>query len=335
MTTIKQVAKHAGVSTATVSRTLNGFTVRPELRDRVTAAVVELGYTPNRQARALRQRSAAVWGLIVPDIRNPFFTALARGVEDVATRAEHSIVLCNSDEDVSKEARYLEILVAERVAGILICPASEDDTSIDAALASGIPVVALDRRLRSQPIDTVLVDNHRGARAAVEHLIEHGARRPAILVGDLRVTTARERLAGYRAALDEAGIAFDPTLVVESDLKGTNAGEATLALLARPDRPDALFPTTNLLTEGALGALMDAGVAVPDELRVASFDDLPLARLLRPSLTAVVQPTYDLGRTAAELLLQRLRGDEERAREILLVPSLEIRESSGGARGRA
>jgi LacI family transcriptional regulator len=328
MTTIKQVAELAGVSTATVSRALNGMSVRAELRARVDAAVSELGYRPNRQARALRRRSATVWGLVVPDIRNPFFTALARAVEDVASRVEHSVVLCNSDEDLSKERRYLDILVDERVAGILLCPASEKETSIDAAIASAIPVVALDRRMSAAAVDTVLVDNRRGARLAVEHLIANGARRPAVLVGDLRVTTARERLAGYRTALQDAGLAFDPSLVVQGDLKGSNARAITATLLARSDRPDALFVTNNLLTEGALEAVTDAGVDVPRELKLASFDDIPLARLLRPSLTAVAQPTYELGRTAAELLSQRIAGERGVAREVLLVPSLEIRGTS-------
>jgi LacI family transcriptional regulator len=221
--------------------------------------------------------------------------------------------------------------VAERVAGILLCPASEDETSIEAATAAGIPVVALDRRLSGDVVDTVLVDNHRGARRAVEHLIANGARRPAILVGDLRVTTAKERLGGYRAALADAGLPFEPDLVLQGDLRGSNAREITSALLARPDAPDALFVTNNLLTEGALEAVSEAGVDVPRELKLASFDDIPLARLLKPSLTAVVQPTYDLGRTAAELLMQRIRGEASRPREVLLVPSLEIRGTSGGA----
>jgi LacI family transcriptional regulator len=332
MATIKQVAERAGVSTATVSRALNGMTVRDDLRARVDAAVRELGYRPNRQARALRRNSATVWGLVVPDIRNPFFTAMARAVEDVASRRQYSVVLCNSDESLAKEQQYLDILVDERVAGILLCAASEAETSIDAALAAGIPVVAVDRRLRSVEADTVLVDNQRGARLAVEHLIANGARRPAILVGDLRVTTARERLAGYRTALEEAGLPVDEELVLRGDLKGGNAREVTRALLDRPDPPDALFVTNNLLTEGALEAVADAGVEVPGRLKLASFDDIPLARLLRPSLTAVVQPTYDLGRTAAELMAQRIAGEAGRAREVLLVPSLEIRESSLGAR---
>jgi LacI family transcriptional regulator len=331
MATIKQVAERADVSTATVSRVLNGMPVRDDLRARVDAAISEMSYRPNRQARALRRQSATVWGLVVPDIRNPFFTALARAVEDVASRMEHSVLLCNSDESLGKEAQYLDILVAERVAGILLCPASEDETSIEAATAAGIPVVVLDRRLGGAPVDTVLVDNHRGARLAVEHLIANGARRPAILVGDLRVTTARERLAGYRASLDAAGIPFDPALVLQGDLKGTNAREITRELLARPDAPDALFVTNNLLTEGALEAVSDAGVDVPRQLKLASFDDIPLARLLRPSLTAVAQPTYDLGRTAAELLIQRMRGDTVRPREVLLAPSLEIRGTSGAS----
>jgi LacI family transcriptional regulator len=162
----------------------------------------------------------------------------------------------------------------------------------------------------------------------VEHLIANGARRPAVLVGDLRVTTARERLAGYRAALEAARIPLEPGLVLQGDLKGGNARQITAGLLAQPDRPDALFVTNNLLTEGALEALGDSDVDVPGDLLLASFDDIPLARLLRPSLTAVAQPTYELGRLAAGLLSDRIAGRADVVREVLLMPSLEVRGSS-------
>lgn len=335
MPTIRQVAERAGVSIATVSRVLNGKHVNPELALRVQSAFTELGYQPNRLARGLRRRKSMVWGLIVSDVRNPFFTQLARAVEDVASTIGHSLLLCNSDEDVKKEASYIDILVGEQVGGILFSPASEDASNVDPALSRGIPVVAVDRRIKSAAVDTVLADNHAGAREAVLHLIDQGARRIAVLTGDVRVTTARERLEGYQAALQQARLEYDDDLVLHGDLRGSNGGLLVADLLARVDRPDGLFITNNLLTEGALEAIEAAGVLIPDELKVVGYDDMPLARLLQPGLTTVWQPTYDIGRRAAELLVERVADPNLPPREVLLTPRLDIRASSGAALERA
>jgi LacI family transcriptional regulator len=330
MATIKEVAERAAVSTATVSRALNGRRINPELLARVESAIEETGYRPNRLARGLRRQSTMVWGLVISDVRNPFFTNLARAVEDVANASGHSVVLCNSDEDVDKESRYIEMLVGEQVAGLLLSPALEDSSSVDVALAQGIPVVAIDRRVRTAAVDTVLVDNHAGARDAVLHLVSEGARRIAVLVGDPRVTTARERLEGYVAALRQSGLEYDDELVLYGDLRGSNGRQLVGELLSRDDQPDALFVTNNLLTVGALEAIAAAHIEMPAALKVVGYDDLPLAALLKPGLSAVSQPTYDVGRRAAELLVERLSGGDGPAREVVLTPSLEIRGSSLG-----
>lgn len=328
MATIKEVAERAAVSTATVSRALNGGRVNPDLRARVESAVAEIGYRPNRLARGLRRQSTMVWGLVISDVRNPFFTSLARAVEDVANASGHSVVLCNSDEDVDKESRYIEMLVGEQVAGLILSPALEDLSTVDVALAEGIPVVAIDRRVRTTVVDTVLVDNHAGARDAVFHLVAEGARRIAVLVGDPRVTTARERLEGYVAALRQSGLEYEDELVLYGDFRGSNGRELVGELLSRADKPDALFVTNNLLTVGALEAIVAAQIEMPTELKVVGYDDLPLAALLKPGLSSVSQPTYDVGRRAAELLVERLNGGDGPAREVVLTASLEIRGSS-------
>jgi LacI family transcriptional regulator len=327
MATIKEVAERAAVSTATVSRALNGGRVNPDLLARVESAIAETGYRPNRLARGLRRQSTMVWGLVISDVRNPFFTNLARAVEDVANASGHSVVLCNSDEDVEKESRYIEMLVDEQVAGIILTPALEDASTVDLPISHGIPVVAIDRRVRTAAVDTVLVDNHAGARDAVLHLAAEGARRIAVLVGDPRVTTARERLEGYVAALRQSGIEYEDELVLYGDIRGSN-GRQLVSELLRTDQPDALFVTNNLLTVGALEAIDAAHVKMPTELKVVGYDDLPLAALLKPGLSAVSQPTYDVGRRAAELLVERLNGGDRPAREVVLTPSLEIRGSS-------
>jgi LacI family transcriptional regulator len=331
MATIREVAERAAVSTATVSRALNGRLANPDLLARVESAIAETGYRPNRLARGLRRQSTMVWGLVISDVRNPFFTSLARAVEDVANASGHSVVLCNSDEDVEKEARYIEMLVDEQVSGLLLSPALEDSSNVDVALAQGIPVVAIDRRVRTAAVDTVLVDNHAGARDAVLHLVAEGARRIAVLVGDPRVTTARERLEGYAAALRQSGLEYEEELVLYGDLRGRNGYGLVDELLGRSHKPDALFVTNNLLTVGALEAIAASGVAMPTELKVVGYDDLPLASLLKPGLSAVTQPTYDIGRRAAELLVERLNGGKGPAREVLLTPTLQIRGSSLGS----
>jgi LacI family transcriptional regulator len=329
VTTMKDVARRAGVSTATVSRVLTGAaTVSEDVRQRVDQAMRDTGYRPNRVARGLRLQASMVWGLLISDIQNPFFTGLVRAVEDVAHANGYSLVLCNSDEDVDKESHYLDVLVAEQVSGLIITPEDERVTSVKAALSAGIPVVAVDRRLASAAVDTVLVDNQRGARDAVEHLLGQGARRIAILLGDERVTPHRERFAGYRAGLQSQGLPVNEQLVLRAGPHSVGAVESMRETFSAADRPDALFVSNNQLALRALQVLHDLRLNMPDDLLVVSFDDLPLAAVLRPGLTAVRQPTYDLGRRAAELLVDRLRDSTVVTREVLLAAQLIVRGSS-------
>jgi LacI family transcriptional regulator len=309
---------------ATVSRVLNGTHVHPDLADRVNSALTELAYRPNRLARTLRRQKSMVLGLVVSDVMNPFFTGLARAVEDVASASGYSLLLCNSDEDPAKEAAYIDILVGERVAGILLTPASERSSTLDSAILRGIPAVAIDRRITTAAVDTVIADNFAGARDAVMHLIDGGARRIAILVGDPDVTTARERLEGYRAALRLAGIAYNEELVLCADLRGSNAGQLVHDMLSRTNPPDGLFLTTNLFTERAVETLLAEGVKIPEDLKSVGYDTHQLVRLLLPGLAVVRQPTYDMGRRAAELLLERIPDPALPPREVQFTPRLEV-----------
>jgi LacI family transcriptional regulator len=329
VSTIHDVATRAGVSAATVSRVLNGRTdVSPELAARVHAAVEDLDYRPNGVARNLRRRATMVWGLIISDIGNPFFTAIVRGVEDAAHEAGYSLVLCNSDDDLGKERRYLEIALAEQMAGVIISPASEASSDVSTLVDRRIPVVAVDRRVDRLDVDTVLVDNVGGARRATQHLIESGCRRIACITGPMRTTTAAERLQGFRAAHEDAGLEVDPDLVVLENFKEDGGYDGAQRLLGLRTRPDALFVANNLMTVGALEALVDAGVRIPDDVLIVGFDDIPWARLTRPRLTTVHQPTYDMGREAGRLLAARIRSTPQLARTVVLAPSLQVRESS-------
>jgi LacI family transcriptional regulator len=328
-TTIRDVAAAAGVSPATVSRVLNEKEdVGADLRRRVLGAVTELGYRRNGPARSLRTRAAMVLGLIISDITNPFFTAVVRGAEDEALLAGYSVVLANADEDVAKEARYLEVAAAEQMAGVLLSPASSRQTRIDVLLERGIQVVTIDRRLALAPVDSVTVNNHQAAREAAQHLIGQGCRRVGFVAGPVQTTTGARRLAGYRAALRAAGRGIDPSLTAYADFRTEGGYAATRQLLRLPAPPDGLLISNNLMTVGGLQAIAEAGLAIPGDIAVVGFDDASWATALRPPLTVVAQPTYEIGRIATELLLRRVSGEKSPPRRVVLQAELVERASS-------
>ena len=305
MATIYDVARLAAVSPATVSRVMNHRgNVDPDMAVRVHQAIAELGYHPNGAARSLRRRVAPVWALIISDIENPHFTSLVRGAEDVAQATGQSVVLCNADEDLAKERRYVEVAVGERMAGVIISPASDKHTRLEPLLERDIPVVTIDRQLEGRAVGAVLSDNAGGAEAATTHLLQAGYRRVACVTGPLRTSTGRQRLLGYRRALAAAGLRYDRSLVRVSDYKERGGYDAARSLLDGEGRPDALFVANSLMTMGALQRLADAGVRIPDEVGVVGFDDHPWARLVRPALSTVAQPTYELGQAAARMLVE-------------------------------
>jgi LacI family transcriptional regulator len=328
-TTIRDVAAAAGVSPATVSRVLNlKEDVNADLRRRVLAAVTDLGYRRNGPARSLRTRAAMVLGIIISDITNPFFTALVRGVEDRAQLAGYSVVLANADEDVAKEARYLEVAAAEQMAGVLLSPASSTLTSIDVLTERGIPVVTIDRRLPAADVDSVTVNNRQAALEAVQHLIAQGCRRVGFVAGPVQTTTGASRLAGYRAALRAAGRSVDPALTAYADFRTEGGYAATRQLLQMRSRPDGLLISNNLMTVGGMQAIAEARLDVPRDIAVVGFDDANWATALRPPLSVVTQPTYEIGRTAAELLLRRIAGEKFASRRVVLQAQLMPRGSS-------
>lgn len=329
MPTIYDVARMAAVSPATVSRVMNGRgNVDPLLANRVQQAVSELGYRPNGAARSLRRQVAPVWALIISDIENPHFTSLVRGVEDVAQALGHSVVLCNSDEDLSKERRYIEVALGERMAGVIISPASDRHTDLQPLLDRDLPVVTIDRRIRGSSIPSVLADNVTGAQAATAHLVEQGYERIACITGPMRTSTAVQRLTGYRRALRTAGRTYDRSLVRVADYKEAGGYEATRSLLDEREAPDAFFVANSLMTIGALERLVDAGLGVATDVGVVGFDDHAWARLVRPALTTVAQPTYELGRTAAQQLVALQEQGGMSATTITLPTRLVVRGSS-------
>lgn len=328
MATIIDVARAAGVSTATVSRVLNNHPqVDPELAATVHKAVKDLGYRPSRVARSLRTRRSRVWALIISDIRNPFFTDMVRGVEDIAYAAGYSLILCNDDEDAAKEASYLELAMAENVSGVILTPVGPT-TDLGALASFGIPVVLADRTLGSPEADSVVIDNAAGAYQAVRHLVDAGYERIACITGPPRTTTGGERLAGYRKALRAEGTPDGEPLARIANFREDGGHAAMCDLLTLDARPDAVFVANNLMTIGALHAIAEAGLEIPRDIAIVGFDDMSWATLLKPPLTAVFQPAYDLGVETARLLRSRLDGYSGAARKVTLTPSLRIRESS-------
>lgn len=323
MATINDVAAKAGVSTATVSRTLNGkSTVDPALAARVQAAAAELGYHPNGLARNLRRQETAVLALIISDVENPFFTAIARGVEDIAQTAGYSVVLCNADDNEEKERRYIDVALQERVAGVVLSPTGRA-TNVDRLVQRGTPVVAVDRPLLENNGDQVLVDTRLAAREATQHLLDGGYRRVACVSGPPGVRTAEDRLAGYTDVVGE-----ENTLTRRGEFRAEGGRIAALSLLDEPEPPDALLVGNSTMAIGVLEALAARGLRSGRDVGIVSFDDAPWTTLIDPPLTVVAQPAHDVGRVAAGLLLARIADSTRQATTTTLQAKLIERRSS-------
>lgn len=328
MTSIKDVAIQAGVSVATVSRVLNNNPrVKPWLRERVLRAVADLDYHPSGIARSMRSQSGRVIGLIIPDIQNPFFTALVRAVEDVAYANQYTVLLCNSDEDPYKERLYVDILFQERVAGVIIVPTGKD--CCDLLVQRRIPVVMADRKVPNVEVDSVTLDNAAGAYAATAHLIRLGHTRIGLVSAPLYASVGLERRQGYERALREHGLPVDENLIRTGDFRESGGYQAAKELLALKPRPTAIFAVNNLMTMGTIQAIHEQGLSIPQDISVIGFDDVPWLPLVTLPLTVVRQPVYEIGRVAAELLFQRIHlGPEKPVQGIVLQPEFIVRDST-------
>ncbi len=325
MTTIHDVARHAAVSVATVSRVVNRRDgVNAEMAVRVMSSVKELGYTPNNVARSLRRRTGSVWALIVSDVASSYFTSLVRGVEAVARASGFSVVVCNSQEDVEQEARYIDVALSEQMAGVIISPA-QPSTDISRLIDRKVPVVTIDRQLDQTLVSAVVIDNMIAAANATAHLLDGGFQRIACITGPTHISTAVERLDGYRLALRQHDIDLGASLEKIENYREDGGYRAVEQLLALEDPPDALLTGNSLLTVGAMRALHDRGIAIPTQIGIVGFDDNPWLQVTQPPLSAVAQPTDALGRRAAELLLQ---GSATPASTTVLPARLVVRASS-------
>ena len=329
MVKIKDVADAAGVSTATVSRVLaNKPHVRQEVQDRVMEVVNELNYRPNRVARSLRSQKSAIIGLIVSDIENPFFQQISRAVEDAAHEMGYSVMLCNNDEDPDKEKRYLHLIHDENLAGVILSPTRQTADNFSEISNLNMPMVVIDRRVSNAGVDNILIDNEQAAHTLATHLIEHGYRRIGAIFG-MGSTTGRERREGFLRALKEHNLQPSTDLTKYANPREEDGFNTTMKLLQLSEPPDAILTSNSLLAAGALHALRERKIAIPEEIAFASFDETTWAKLVVPALTVIKQPTYEIGRTAAELLIKRIEDPTRSIREVVLKAKLNIRQSCG------
>jgi LacI family transcriptional regulator len=335
--TIEDVARAAGVSRQTVSRAINDMgEISPQTRARVLRIAEEMGYRPSGIARGLATRRTRTLGLVVPDVANPFFSDVARGAEHVAYTAGYNVFLCNTDEDPQRELAVLQSLEEKRVDGVVLCSSRLDSNALHKVLARHSAVVLVNRRL--EPLDgengvgTVMLDDVAGGRIVAQHLLDSGHRAVGFLAGPPASRSGRSRAEGYRAALANAGLAYNPEWAAfcPADVEGGH--RAAKDLLAEHPELSALFCYNDLVAVGALHACANLGRQIPDDLAVAGFDDILLAALVTPPLTTCRVPRYELGGQAMRLLLNQIDGSPDEAEcpcdEIVLRPELIVRASA-------
>lgn len=332
--TLRDVAEQAGVSPMTVSRVINGGTsVNVKTRERVQKVIGELGYLPNTIARSLSHRTSGTLAVLVPDVANPFFMLILRGVESVARQHGYRVMLCNTESDLALEDAYIQDMLAHQIDGLVIAPTSDNSRRhLRLPQQHHVPLVLIDRTVDGVECDVVLGDNVGGAQQLVEHLVAAGHRRIAMICGPLDVSTSRDRLQGYRQALDAGGAEDDPQLVVEAQVNVLGGYAAIQQVLLLDSRPTAVFTVNNLVAVGAVQAMREHGLEVPRDLALVCFDDIELASQLLPFLTVMAQPAETFGTIAAQLLIERIAGrTTERPRRVVLTPELVVRTSSGSS----
>ncbi|WUR11420.1 LacI family DNA-binding transcriptional regulator [[Empedobacter] haloabium] len=326
MATIKEVAQAAGVSYTTVSHVLNDTRpVSPAARARVLAAAAALHYVPSALARSLRSQTTGTIGMIIPNNSNPYFSEVARGIEDTCWAAGYSVILCNSDDDPAKQRDYLNVLLTKRCDGLIMAALAQTDAEL--LRQRRVPAVFIDRAPEGLEYDVVGVDNLAGGELAGQHLLALGRARIGCIGGPRELEVSEQRIAGLRRAL---GGTLDDSLCETADFSSAGGYAAALRLLARPagQRPDALFCCNDMMAIGALRAAAELGIAVPAELAVVGFDDIDLAQFVHPPLSSVSQGTRALGNITATCLLERIATPEQPPQRRRIVPVLNVRGSS-------
>jgi LacI family transcriptional regulator len=332
MTTIREVAKQAGVSYATVSHVLNEtrFVSEPT-RARVLAAMEALNYQPNTLARSLRKGETNTLGLILPDSANPFFAEIGRSIEDTAYRLGYSLILCNTERDTAREEHYVDVLSKKQVDGMIFVAAGDRVDSLNFLLGRDVPVILVDRDLPNIEVDAVLTDNQLGGYLATRHLIELGHRQIACIIGPSSITPGADRITGYCNALEEAGISCDKSLILSGDYHPNSGYELTCELLRLSTPPTAIFALNDLMAMGALRAAAELGCRVPQDLAVIGYDNIELASFTNPPLSTVAQDKTELGTQAIQILIERTEDKTRPTQRLVLPPRLIVRGSTDPA----
>ena len=326
--TLTQLANELNLSIATISRALNQPTVvAAQTRQRVLSAVHSHGYIPNGSKRALRTQQTRTIGVVVSDIRNTFFASVVKAVDDVARANGYSVLICNADEDSAKEEAALQLLLDRKVSGVINCSTGANLKLLRTFQQSGALLVDLDRESGLDHVDTVVVDNERGAELAVEHLVGLKHRAIATIAGPQHLSNARGRLAGLRKTLHKFGIPIGERYIQIGDFKQDSGYESAKRLLSRKDRPTAIFSANIEMTAGLVAYVREVGIAIPQEVSLVSFDDAFWTRYIDPPLTVIAQPMEAMGKCAMELLLARLRGGRPSKTQVF-APELIVRGST-------
>jgi len=329
--TIKEVATKAGVSASTASRALGNYGyVNTNTKEIVTRVAKELGYQPDMLAKSFKSTRTKNIGVIISDITNTFFTKVLRGIDDIAEPNGYNVILCNTDENPEKEREYIQLLYRKKTAGLIICDSGRNEKNLRRLISEGFPVVLLDRKKRRVQTTQVVVDNEGGAYAVVTHLIKVGHSRIGMIKGLDGISPNEERFQGYRRALIANNIPFRDELVKSGEFCLEKTMEVTRELLTMSDRPTALFVANGVMTMGALLAIKETNLRIPNDIAIVGFDDPEWAILLDPPLTTVDQPAYTMGAIACQSLLRKIKRQEKSVYEaIVLQPTLKIRGSCG------
>ncbi len=334
MANLKDVAKKAGVSIATVSRVVNkNVNVDPVTARLVNNIIKELSYKPSKVAQRLRNQDnkSRLIGLILPDIQNPFYVDVIHGVEELVWKEGYAVVIGNFSQDEKKEQLYIDIFQSESVVGFIVAPVHGQDKKVQELIKAGCSVVCVDRGMDNDATDVVLMENEKGAYAAVDHLIKQGHKKIALIAGSKHIPTTNQRIQGYKRAFEFHGIPIVEDYIVSKDSTQKSGIELTEHLLKLPDPPTALFTGNNLITLGALETIHKFGLKIPEDIALIGFDDMPWSYALNPPLTAVRQSGFEIGQRAAELLLQRIQNPERPVVKVILNTELIVRKSCGAS----
>ncbi|SCG82358.1 LacI family transcriptional regulator [Proteiniborus sp. DW1] len=332
MSNIRKISELAGVSVATVSRVLNHpETVSEETRDRIIKIMEEINYVPNSIARSLSTNRTSTIGLIIPNILNPLYPSIAKGVEDIFFKKGYNILLSNTENDAKREKDSIEMLLSKKVDGLIICSSTLKRTELDIILKQKVPLVLVGDYIEDSDISIVYTDYKLGGYLATNHLIKTGCKIIAHIRGPMNNKSSMQKLEGYKNALLEAGIEYDEEYIIEGNDQIDGGQLAIKKMIKKKGKPDGIFVANDLMALGAIEAIKVLGYKVPEDIAIVGFDDIDVASLIEPKLTTIIHPVYRMGLTSARLLLDLITNEEEDCfnQKIFIQPMLKIRKSCG------